>query len=386
MTSNKINTKLKPPSRKNEKWRYSDLNLLKIPINNNAISSSENLDIKIDTNTYYYIVIIDGNYSKEKSSLPKKGIKISCSKKHISNFNKGLKFEDKYQVLQNLDNNDDIVFINITENIDKPIKLIKLTSSNSTFFTTFINIDKNCNIKFYENFIQQDQHNNFINNVTRISLSDYASCKHFIQKNFEGEIRFINTIEIVCDSNSVYENYSINTIDKSYRFEAEVHLNGKKAQANFYGVNIANNNQVYDIVIDIKHNSSDTFSNQHYNQVLNYNSSGSFYSNFYIDKFLNNIEAHQLNKNLILDKKSKAYSRPMLDIHSDDVICSHGSTTGNIDKEALNYFASRGIKDLQAKTLIIMGLLKSVFSNCKLSDFEIESLYKQIIHNIEFYE
>ena len=76
----------------------------------------------------------------------------------------------------------------------------------------------------------------------------------------------------------------------------------------------------------------------------------------------------------------------MLDIHSDDVICSHGSTTGNIDKEALNYFASRGIKDLQAKTLIIMGLLKSVFSNCKLNDFEIESLYKQIIYNIEFYE
>ena len=276
--------------------------------------------------------------------------------------------------------------ISITENIDKPVKLIKLTSSSVAFFTTFLKLEKNCNVKFYESFIQQGAHKNFISNVTKISLSDYANCKHVIQKDFEGEVRFVNTLDIVCDANSIYENYSVNVIDKSYRFESEVHLNGKKAQASFYGVNIANNNQAYDIVIDIKHNASDTFSNQHYNQVLDKNSSGSFYSNVEISELLNAVEAHQLNKNLLIDEKSVVYSRPMLDINSDDVICSHGSTTGNIDEEALNYFASRGIKLQYAKQLIIIGLLKSVFSSCKLDDFEIENLHRQIAHNIEFYE
>ncbi|MSO13735.1 UPF0051 protein [Rickettsiales endosymbiont of Trichoplax sp. H2] len=382
IASNNMSKKLNLPSRKNEKWRYSDLNLLEIPDYKDSELIKKDHFFTQDKG-FYYIVILEGKFSKEKSILPKEGIEISCSKDDITNFNKGLKFEDKYQVLQNLDNNDDIVFINITENIDKPIKLIKLTSSNSTFFTTFINIEKNCNVKFYENFIQQGKHNNFINNVTRISLSDYASCKHFIQKNFEGEVRFINTTELACDSNSIYENYSVNAIDKSYRFESEAHLNGEKAQANFYGVNIASNNQIYDIVVDIKHNASDTLSNQHYNQVLNYNSSGSFYSNVYIAKSLNNLEAHQLNKNLILDEKSKAYSRPMLDIHSDDVICSHGSTTGNIDEEALNYLATRGIKLLYAKQLIIIGLLKSVFSNSNLKESEIDDLYSQVYNSIK---
>ena len=380
-----MNTKLKLPSKRDEKWRYSDLKLLEIPNNKASELTREHTFLTQDEN-FYYIVLLDGKFYKEKSILPKGGIEISCSKDNIANFNKGLEFENKYQVLQNLDNNDHIVLINITENIDKPIKLIKLIASNSTFFTTFVKLGKNCHIKLYEDFVQHGKHDCFINNVKRVNLGADANCKHFIQKDFKGKVRFINTLEIICDANSIYENYSVNAIDKSYRFESEVHLNGKGARASLYGVNIANNNQAYDIVIDIKHNASDTFSNQHYNQVLDKNSLGSFYSNVEISKLISKVEAHQLNKNLLIDEKSAVYSRPMLDINSDDVICSHGSTTGNIDEEALNYFASRGIKLQYAKQLIIIGLLKSVFSNCKLDDFEIESLHRQITHNVEFYE
>ncbi len=385
MISNKMNTKLKLPSKRDEKWRYSDLKLLEAP-DRKASELTGGYTFLTQDENFYYIVLLDGKFCKEKSMLPKGGIEISCSKDNIANFNKGLKFEGKYQVSQNLDNNDHVVLISIDENIDKPVKLVKLTSSKSAFFTTFLKLEKNCNVRFYESFIQQGKHKNLINNVTRINLGDYASCKHFIQKDFNGEVRFINTLEIVCNANSIYENYSVNTIDKSYRFESEVHLNGKGARTSFNGVNIANNNQIYDVVIDIKHNASNTFSKQHYNQVLDKNSSGSFYSNVEISELLNAVEAHQLNKNLLIDEKSVVYSRPMLDINSDDVICSHGSTTGNIDEEALNYFASRGIKLQHAKQLIIIGLLKSVFSDCKLDDFEVENLYRQIAHSIEFYE
>jgi len=385
MTSNKINTYLKLPSRRDEKWRYSDLKLLEIP----DIKASELIreyTFLTEDENFYYIVLLNGKFSKEKSILPKKGVEISCSKDKIANFNKELGFEDKYQVSQNLDNNDHVVFININDNIDKPVKLIKLITSNSTFFTTFIRLENNCSVKFYEDFIQHGEHDNFINNVTRINLSDNTNCQHVIQKDFEGDVSFINTLEIICNAYSIYENYSVNAVDRSYRFESEVHLNGKGAKASFYGVNIANNNQAYDIVIDVKHNASNTFSNQHYNQVLDKNSSGSFYSNVEISELVSKVEAHQLNKNLLIDEKSVVYSRPMLDINSDDVICSHGSTTGNIDKEVLYYFASRGIKLKYAKKLIIIGLLKSVFLNCKLDALEVEGLYRRIVNNTEFYE
>ena len=87
-------------------------------------------------------------------------------------------------------------------------KLTVLVISSSLITATFLKLEKNCNVKFYESFIQQGAHKNFISNVTKISLSDYANCKHVIQKDFEGEVRFVNTLDIVCDANSIYENYS----------------------------------------------------------------------------------------------------------------------------------------------------------------------------------
>ena len=372
---------IKLPSKRDEKWRHSDLRLLDI--------STNQVTQKIEKDTSYYhdksfycIVIVNGHFLQKQSFLPEEGIEISCINSSIDNYDKELKFEKKYQVLQNLEMTHGMITINVTQVIDKPIKLVKLTSLNSVFFTTFIQVKKKCHVILYEDFIKSQDDQASINNVTRIKLDDDASCKHIIQKTFKREVSFINTLEIVCKSYALYDNYAVSTTDKSYRFESEAHLDAKGARVNFYGVSIGNNNQLYDVVIEIKHNASNTFSNQHYNQVLNNNSSGSFYSNVHISKCLRAVEAHQLNKNLLIDNRSVAYSTPMLSIDSDDVICSHGSTTGNIDKESLNYLVSRGIKYEYAKELIILGLLRSVFIDSGLDDLEIENIYLQIASRV----
>ena len=88
MTSNKINTYLKLPSRRDEKWRYSDLKLLEIPDIKTSELIRENTFLTEDKN-FYYIVLLNGKFSKEKSILPKKGVEIYCSKDKIVNFNKG---------------------------------------------------------------------------------------------------------------------------------------------------------------------------------------------------------------------------------------------------------------------------------------------------------
>ena len=87
MTSNKINTYLKLPSRRDEKWRYSDLKLLEIPDIKASELIRENTFLTEDKN-FYYIVLLNGKFSKEKSILPKKGVEIYCSKDKIVNFNK----------------------------------------------------------------------------------------------------------------------------------------------------------------------------------------------------------------------------------------------------------------------------------------------------------
>ena len=371
----------KKPFKKKEKWRYSDLNLLNMSFNLNFDLNKYSVFITQDKN-FYYIVLINGQFVKTKSSLPKNAIEVSFIQDNIVNLSKKTDFKKKYYVLKNISNIHNIIFINVNSQLGKSIKLIKLAALSSIFFTTFFILKSNSCVTLHEDFIHKNQYRSFINNLTRISMDSNANCRHFIKKNFYSTCKFVNILEVVCGANSVYRNYSINFNDKSYRFEAQVYLNKKSSLASFNGVNIAKNYELYDIILDIKHNASNTTSKQFYNQVLNNKSICSLYSNIEISKALNKVEAHQLNKNLLIDENSVVYSRPILNIHSDDIICSHGSTTGNIDKNILCYFASRGIYFKHAKNMIIISLLKSVFIKCDLSRFEIMNLHAEILYNI----
>ena len=373
-------SKLSAQLKKDEKWKYSDFKLLQFNIVRYFDSKIKNTKIYIKNSSYYYIVIIDGQYNNEKSKLPKNSIDVFY--KNYKKINITDIFYYKRQVIQNLQNNTYILCMNIKNNIHKSIKLIKFASSNTSFFNTCIKLYHNCEIKLFENFKEQMKKNIFINNFTKINLNVKSNFKHFLYKTFKCRINMIYTFNLNCFANAFYENYSMNSQDKSYRFDSEVYLNEEKASSDFYIASIAKKNQIFDFVIDVKHRASYTFSKQYYNQVLNNSSISSFFSNVYIPKLINKIKAKQLNKNLIIDEKSKARSRPILNINSNDVICSHGSTTGNIDLEALNYFTSRGIKSFHAKNLIIIGMIKSIFSKCELKEFEIHSLYTKIYNAI----
>ena len=371
---NESDLKLRLPSEKDEKWRYSDQDLLQLPVKK-LFPHTNNIEFYTQNNMFYYIVLVDGGYNEKKSKLPKNLVTVCYQDKYTHDFRN---LSLKYQVMQNIQNTDKIICINIHKKLDRPLQLIKILGSNRDFFTIKITLNQNSQIKLFEKLIQQNKHNFYVNNVTKIDLKSNAKCTHFFEKEIKHQGKSIYTLEVNSDENSSYNNYFVNSQYKSYRFESDIYLKAKNAIANFYGVCIATDNQTFDIVTNINHYASNTFSKQHCNQVLNENSVGSFYSNVFISQLLGKVEAHQLNKNLIIDQKSKAYSRPILNINSDDVICSHGAATGNISQDALSYFALRGIRYLQAKRLIIIGLLKSIFSKCELEEHEIEYLYHQI--------
>ena len=76
-------------------------------------------------------------------------------------------------------------------------------------------------------------------------------------------------------------------------------------------------------------------------------------------------DAYQLSKGLILDDKSEFSTKPELEIYADDVKCSHGSTSGNIDEDAVYYLMTRGLSKMDATKLIIKGFLNDVVTEIK---------------------
>lgn len=80
-----------------------------------------------------------------------------------------------------------------------------------------------------------------------------------------------------------------------------------------------------------------------------------------IEKKAQKSHAYQKNQNLVLSPKVFVESRPFLEILANDVFCTHGSTTGRLDKDQLLYLRMRGISESRAKKLLVRGFINEVF-------------------------
>jgi Fe-S cluster assembly protein SufD len=82
-----------------------------------------------------------------------------------------------------------------------------------------------------------------------------------------------------------------------------------------------------------------------------------------VEKDAQKTDSNQSNKNILLSKNARMNSNPQLVINADDVKCSHGSSTGEIDQDALFYLRSRGIDYKTAKSILIHGFVSEIFDS-----------------------
>jgi Fe-S cluster assembly protein SufD len=88
-------------------------------------------------------------------------------------------------------------------------------------------------------------------------------------------------------------------------------------------------------------------------------------------------DAYQTNRNLLLSSTAEANSLPGLEIEANDVKCSHGTTTGQIDEQELFYMLSRGIKKETARELFVFGFFEEVIA--KIGNEELATSVRELI-------
>lgn len=100
-----------------------------------------------------------------------------------------------------------------------------------------------------------------------------------------------------------------------------------------------------------------------------------------VDKQAHNTHAAQQNKNMLLSEYARAYARPSLEVHTNEVKCFHGSATGPLDNNQLLYLLSRGIEHRQARRLLMQGFVADVLQG--LPSVEYEEIVEKIMKKIE---
>ncbi len=368
------------PNKRSEDWKFSDLN-------------------KIISNNIKGLKFFDKNliYKEKVESVKLKIFTEDFAKNNIlivvNGYVNAINFDNedikKIQILDSIENepsrsNNSLISLNnafvsnylkITVREDYKFKkpLIILNITNDKISSTNINqrfdliLEKNSELTLI-NLFSDESNNNFININHQFSISDNAVLKNYkIDTVKNSNIKyFYNEIDI--EKNGISENFIYSTGAKFSKNDIKCNINKEHASVNINGIINLKHDQHHEIKTLVNHLAPNTKSYQLIKSVLNDNSKGIYQGKIYVDKIAQKTDGYQLSKALLLNENTEFNGKPELEIYADDVKCSHGSTSGNLDTDSIFYLMSRGISKKEAQKLLINGFLNDVIEKITNTD------------------
>ncbi|MGE4433506.1 MAG: Fe-S cluster assembly protein SufD [Bacteroidales bacterium] len=205
-----------------------------------------------------------------------------------------------------------------------------------------------------------------VNQVSELFVADNARLEYYeLEMSHAATTRLSHTFASVGASANLSQN-GMTLSNGLTRNNIEVHLNGSNSEANLSGLALVENEQFVDNHIWVDHAVPHCVSNQLYKYVLDDQSKGVFSGRILVQQDAQKTAAYQSNRNLCMSKESKMFTKPQLEIYADDVRCSHGSATGQMDETAMFYIRSRGIPEKEARLLMKFAFAADVIDHIHL--------------------
>ena len=372
------------PNKRIEDWKFSDLNqIISSNIKELKFFNNQTRPDEFDQSTlvnnldHNKIIFVNGLISKVDFNYEEKS-KIEIidtqetenlnSKNSLVSLNNALKFNYvKLIIKENYSLNKPLIIYNITNN--------KLNSNTINQRIDFV-LKKNSSLKLI-NLFDDSSNNNFININYQFKIGKDAILKNYkIDHKLNSNIKyFFNNIDL--EYNSLAESFIFSTGSKFIKNEINCNLNDQYSSAFINGIINLKNDQHHEIKTNINHLAENTKSYQLIKSVLNDNSKGVYQGKIFVNSKAQKTDGYQLSKALLLNENTEFDAKPELEIYADDVKCSHGSTSGNLDEDAIFYLMSRGLNYQQSRKLLVNGFLLDVVD--KITDLEIKDLIKNII-------
>jgi Fe-S cluster assembly protein SufD len=137
-------------------------------------------------------------------------------------------------------------------------------------------------------------------------------------------------------------------------------IDGEHCESHFHGIYLLNGNTLADNHTVVDHKKPNSFSNELYKGIMDGNSKGVFNGKIFVRPQAQKTNAFQSNRNILMSESATVNTKPQLEIWADDVKCSHGCTTGQLDDEALFYLQSRAIPYDSAKAMLLYAFALDV--------------------------
>ena len=255
-----------------------------------------------------------------------------------------------------------IISVSPKANIEEPLQLIFISSGKNTISNprVLIHAQKSSQTKIAASFISVNSESTFTNNITEFFVEENAILVYDKIQNENSSSFHISTEQVTQAKNS---NFKLNTVTLDgaiIRNNINIAVAGENCETHMNGVIIAKQNQHVDNHTFVNHKVANCYSNENYKYVLEDKSTGVFNGRVIVQKDAQKINAYQKNANILLSDFAQINSKPELEIYADDVKCSHGSTTGQLDDNAIFYLQARGISKQKAKKLLVSAFVSEI--------------------------
>jgi len=383
------------PSKREENWKYTDLktilsnNLSTLEIPNNKRTSQYNSEWLLKNFQHNQIILINGDFvSSDFSFEDKEKIKIKPLKM-VLNGEKDFEkirdyFTDQQNSLTSLNHAlvNDGIFLEIEDNysFNKPLIIYnffnKFSENKIINNKSFISLGKNSKLNLLEYYKAEDSIKYFNNTIHNYSIQKNAILKKFsIDSNLDNSYGYHLT-NVKSYSNSIFENFLFSSGSSFVKNEIHCNLLESFSSCFVNALMFLSNQQHHELKTNINHKNEHCKSSQLVKSVLLDKSNGTYQGKIYVTKDAQKTDGYQLSKALVLSENSAFNSKPELEIYADDVKCSHGSTTGNIDQNSIFYLMSRGLSKEQANKMLVEGFLNEAIET--ITEPNIQSLISKL--------
>jgi len=380
------------PTSKTEYWKYTRVG--KIVNNSYTLGQLEKIDVSdflIPNLKAHILVVVNGYFSPELSNFTEvEGItltSLSAAKKQSfegvkKQFNQFTQNKKEIFLAFNNAFHTDGIYLEVAKNkiVEKPLHIINITTGNNTVSQSrnLFLANAGSQVKIIESFVNVDGEKNFNNHVSEILIAENAFLEYNkIQDKKENNFS-IATEQVYQEANS---NFTINTATFNgalVRNNLNIEVDASNCETNLNGLYLGKNKDHIDNHTVVDHKKPHCNSNEIYRGILDDESTGVFNGKVFVRPNAQKTNAFQKNNNILLTDNATVNSKPELEIYADDVKCSHGSTTGQIDEEAIFYLQSRGISKKGALKLMI-----NAFAKDALERISIEPLQAYIDDKVE---
>jgi Fe-S cluster assembly protein SufD len=250
---------------------------------------------------------------------------------------------------------------------------------SAVFPHTLVIAEDNAEVSVVDVFFSETLENEALNiAVANIHAGPGANVFRKVVQDWNEKTVSFQLDTTVADRDAQVKNVAVNIGSERARYEAQTRIEGPGADVKMYSLTVAEESQEFDQRTYQIHNAPNAVSDLLYKNALLDNSRTIFSGLIKVAEGAQQTDAYQTNRNLLLDPSADANSMPGLEILANDVKCSHGATTGNVDEEELFYMMSRGISKRAAMQLMVFGFFEEVIE--KVASDELAENLRQLIH------